>query len=423
MKKIKLLRTASLAITVTLVSFFGNVETKASTTDEFIYQSAYGWWNETGYDTNKITNRVVSGDFNGDGKDDIAAFYDYGNSETRIHVFLSDGSKFVYPSGYGWWSETGYNANKINGRVVSGDFNGDGKDDIGAFYDYGDGETRLHIFISDGSKFIYQSGYGWWNTTGYDANKITGRVVSGDFNGDGKDDIGAFYDYGNGETRLHTFLSNGSKFIYPSGYGWWKDTGYNANKITGKVVSGDFNGSGGEDVAAFYDYENSQTRIHVFLANTNTNSGESASRQALLNVAKSQIGYAAGSYKYTKYGEWYGLPYDEWCAMFVSWCSNQAGIGTNIIPNHASCLAGVNWFKNNGIWKSRASGYIPKQGDLIYYDYGNNGTIDHVGIVESVSNGTITSIEGNVGGGNGIVARQYHSLNNGDILGYGIPNM
>lgn len=151
--------------------------------------------------------------------------------------------------------------------------------------------------------------------------------------------------------------------------------------------------------------------------------GSQNGRQALLSVAKSQIGYTAGSNKYTKYGDWYGLPNADWCAMFVSWCANEAGIGTNIIPKHASCGVGINWFKSNGTWKSRVSGYTPIQGDLIYYDYENDGFIDHVGIVESVSNGTITSIEGNVGGGNGIVARQYHSLNNTDIIGYGTPNM
>ena len=36
-------------------------------------------------------------------------------------------------------------------------------------------------------------------------------------------------------------------------------------------------------------------------------------------------------------------------------------------------------------------------GDIIFFDWGNNGTIDHVGIVESVSGGTVNIMEGNSG--------------------------
>jgi hypothetical protein len=156
--------------------------------NSFAYQSANGWWSTTGYDANKITDRVVSGDFNGDGKTDVAGFYDYGNSETRIHVWLAGSNTFNYQSGYGWWSATGYNAASIT-NVVAGDFDGNGKDDIAVVYNYGNSETRIHVFLSDGTKFVYKSEYGWWNATGYDANRIKDRVVSGDFNKDGNLDI------------------------------------------------------------------------------------------------------------------------------------------------------------------------------------------------------------------------------------------
>lgn len=232
----------------------------------FSYQSPDGWWNAGGYDPNMITNRVVAGDFNGDGKDDIAAFYDYGNVETRVHVWLSTGKSFTYQGENGWWNATGYNANRITGKVVSNDFNGDGKDDIAAFYDYGSGKTKLHVWLSNGKSFNYQGQDGWWNTTGYNSNMISDRVVTGDFNNDGKGDIAAFFDYGNSETRIHIWTSSGSSFSYQSPDGWWKTTGYNANKITGRVAAGDFNSDGKTDIAAFYDYGAGQTRIHIWLS-------------------------------------------------------------------------------------------------------------------------------------------------------------
>src|SRR5690606_7229825 len=114
---------------------------------------------------------------------DIVAFYDYGNENAKMHLWRGQGSSFTYS----WpWSVSGYNVEKISGRVVSGDFDNDGFiDDVAAFYDYGNGQTKMHLWRSNGSTFTYS----WiWSTSGYDCDKITGRVVSGDFDNDGYHD-------------------------------------------------------------------------------------------------------------------------------------------------------------------------------------------------------------------------------------------
>ena len=46
--------------------------------------------------------------------------------------------------------------------------------------------------------------------------------------------------------------------------------------------------------------------------------------QRLLDVARGELGYAEGAQNYTKYGEWAGDPYAEWCAEFICWCVDQA---------------------------------------------------------------------------------------------------
>ncbi|AEI32620.1 integrin-like repeat-containing cell wall-associated hydrolase [Clostridium acetobutylicum DSM 1731] len=240
-----------------------------STGKSFSYTDSNGWWSTpSGYTASRITG-AVAGDFNGDGKDDIATMYDYGNSETRIHVFTSTGSSFNYSGPSGWWSSTGYDSNRVKGRIVAGDFNGDGKTDIAAMYDYGNTASRIHVFTSTGSSFNYSGPNGWWSTpSGYDANKVTGRLVAGDFNGDKKADIAAMYDYGNTASRIHVFTSTGSSFSYTNSNGWWGvSSGYDANRVTGRVVAGDFNGDGSADIAAFYDYGNTASRIHVFTSN------------------------------------------------------------------------------------------------------------------------------------------------------------
>lgn len=229
----------------------------------------------TGYDPDKVTGRVVSGDFDRDGRwDDIAMFYDYGGGETRIHVFTSTGASFSYSGGSsGWWSATGYTAGQFTDRVVSGDFDRDGKeDDIAVFYDYGGGQTRIHVFQSTGSSFSYSGPSGWWSSYGYTASSITGRVVSVNINRNNKifDDIAVFYDYGGGLTRMHVFESDGSSFSYAGGLGWWSSYGYTAANITNKVVAIDTRSgvSGGKisDVLAFYNYGTATSKYHIWRA-------------------------------------------------------------------------------------------------------------------------------------------------------------
>lgn len=225
-----------------------------------------------GYTPSKVTGRVVSGDFDRDNNwDDIAMFYDYGGGQTRIHVLKGYTNSFGYSGSSGWWNTSGYTANRITDRVVSGDFDRDGKeDDIAAFYDYGGGQTRIHVWKSTGSSFSYQGSSGWWSTYGYTASKITGRVVSVNIDRDGKifDDIAVFYDYGGGQTRMHVFESNGSSFTYSGSNGWWSTYGYTASKITGRVVPIDTRSglSGGKisDILALYDYGTNTPKFHIW---------------------------------------------------------------------------------------------------------------------------------------------------------------
>ena len=69
---------------------------------------------------------------------------------------------------------------------------------------------------------------------------------------------------------------------------------------------------------------------------------------SLIEVAKAEIGYTETGNNDTKYGEWYGLNNQAWCAMFVSWCYDKAGLGNNIKSQSkkgfASCAHGLKFF-------------------------------------------------------------------------------
>ncbi len=172
--------------------------------------------------------------------------------------------------------------------------------------------------------------------------------------------------------------------------------------------------------------------------NTHINTGDQAAD--IVAVAETQVGYlegslsgtTAGSNNYTKYGKWYadyfsspGFAYGAWCAMFVSWCANQAEIPSSIMYYHASCTTAVREWKNRGLFHAR-SGYTPKAGDIIYFGSGNEST--HVGIVRYASGGYVYTIEGNTSGQNGEVNegggcfKKSYSLSYSRILGYASPN-
>lgn len=134
----------------------------------------------------------------------------------------------------------------------------------------------------------------------------------------------------------------------------------------------------------------------------------------LLAVASSQIGNVGGEL----YWKWYGFQEPvEWCACFVSWCADQSNLVENDgIPKFASCSReGVPWFMEKQRW--RGNDYSPCPGDLVFFDWNEDGQADHVGIVERIEKNTLYTIEGNV---EDTCRRCSYSSESSWILGYGI---
>lgn len=113
---------------------------------------------------------------------------------------------------------------------------------------------------------------------------------------------------------------------------------------------------------------------------------------------------------------------DEWCATFVSAVAIEVGY-TDIIPTECGCGQMIALFKELGCWIENDA-CVPDPGDVIFYDWEDDGKGDntgwpnHVGIVEKVSDGVITVIEGNY---NCEVKRRTIKVNGKYIRGYGVP--
>lgn len=151
-------------------------------------------------------------------------------------------------------------------------------------------------------------------------------------------------------------------------------------------------------------------------------------RNKLVQIAQAEIGTCepTGDDKYIQV--WNTLGHTKfalnvaWCAIFVTWCKIHAGISSNVVPDYASCNAGMKWFKDKAKFQfSKAYGgnYVPLTGDIVFFtgNYSKTNS-SHTGIVEKVEGNVLYTIEGNT---SDAVHERKYDLSNKYILGYGTP--
>ena len=141
--------------------------------------------------------------------------------------------------------------------------------------------------------------------------------------------------------------------------------------------------------------------------------GTRPGNQAVVDIAKSQVGNVGGQ----PYWSWYGFNSRvEWCACFVSWCYGQMGL---FEPRFAACQSqGIPWFQSHGQWGGRDYANIAP-GDAIFFDWDLDGSADHVGIVVGTDGSRVYTVEGNSGDACKIKS---YSLTYECIKGYGLMN-
>lgn len=122
----------------------------------------------------------------------------------------------------------------------------------------------------------------------------------------------------------------------------------------------------------------------------------------IVETALQEIGTTERPINKTKYGKWYGLDGQPWCAMFVSWVYAQCGLSKKVAAQSskgfASCDAGLKWFAKRG--KLVPVGQADA-GDLVFFQFDDDAQPDHVGIV--VKNNkrlkSLVCVEGNTSAG------------------------
>lgn len=223
--------------------------------------------------------------------------------------------------------------------------------------------------------------------------------------------------------NTHTLSVNKEMQLYEAGYHYvYKKSekinvvdGSNSKAIKVKLPDNSFAWVLREDVSYDKDKNLIASRdVKAYYTGNKDDENINGYRENIANIACREEGYTEGQGNRTKYGDWYGIN-AEWCAIFVSWCANKAGINEDIIPKHSYCLDGANWFIEHKCWYS-PNEYIPKKGDITYFYQGNG--INHVGVVVKVTNDSIITMEGNM---SNKVLKMSHKLNDDSIAGYGVP--
>ena len=153
----------------------------------------------------------------------------------------------------------------------------------------------------------------------------------------------------------------------------------------------------------------------------------------VLSIAQSYLGVEMGSAEHKKIVDAYNsvnpkpvgytVKYsDDWCDVFVTTVFQQAGL-SSLIGRECGVQRHIGIMQQKGIWQGKV---LPKAGDVITFDWDGGGFADHIGIVESVKDGIVTTIEGNsspyTSSGNTKVNRKTYNWNASYIKGYARPN-
>ena len=199
-------------------------------------------------------------------------------------------------------------------------------------------------------------------------------------------------------------------YNFGNGYISWAKTNYGGYSYANAV---EFSAMQAQRLG-WEKYGDTQYPAHVLRYYPYGRAFTSGGNQAIVEVALTQLGNEGGQ----PYWSWYGFGGRvEWCACFASWCADQCGyLESGIIPKFSLCSDGVNWFKGKRQWQDK--NYEPQAGDLIFFDWGSDGSIDHVGIVEKCENGTVYTVEGNSGDA---CKQQSYPVGSSSIYGYGCP--
>ena len=381
-----------------------------------------------------------------------------------------DGGKY-YVGSQGWWvkdakkpadaqkspeKKTGWSKNGNSWYYYDAQGNQIKNAWVGSYWIGSDGKMVTDRWV-DGGKY-YVGSQGWWEK---DAVKKTGWSQTGNtwFLYDNEGNIvknrwsGNYWLGSDGKMVTNSWVDGGKYYVGADGKwvsdalkpgetrkGWTKagSTWYffndKGNQVKNAWVGNYWIGSDGKMVTNSWvdggKYYVGNDGKWVKGAATGNGSG---ALNNVLSIAQSYLGVEMGSAEHKKIVDAYNsvnpkpvgytVKYsDDWCDVFVTTVFQQAGL-SSLIGRECGVQRHIGIMQQKGIWQGKV---LPKAGDVITFDWDGGGFADHIGIVESVKDGIVTTIEGNsspyTSSGKTKVNRKTYNWNASYIKGYARPN-
>lgn len=202
------------------------------------------WYTSPTFDLGRVGDRLTVGYYDGDKKADVAMAYSMDDGSMSMHLWVSTGSAFTELQ----TNPSDVSPSRVGDRMASGDFNEDGRDDIVMAHQNADFTFSYHVW-SAGSSYLGT----WYTSdrppATFNQNLVDDRLIAGNYAGDGKADVALSYDVGNGRMRIYRWTSTGSDFrdlVYPEYHG------FDVANVLGRVGSGDVNADGKDDIVMAY---------------------------------------------------------------------------------------------------------------------------------------------------------------------------
>ena len=381
-----------------------------------------------------------------------------------------DGGKY-YVGSQGWWvkdakkpadaqkspeKKTGWSKNGNSWYYYDAQGNQIKNAWVGSYWIGSDGKMVTNSWV-DGGKY-YVGSQGWWEK---DAVKKTGWSQTGNtwYLYDNEGNIvknrwsGNYWLGSDGKMVTNSWVDGGKYYVGADGKwvsdalkpgetrkGWtkagstWHFYNDKGNQVKNAWVGNYWIGSDGKMVTNSWvdggKYYVGTDGKWVKGAATGNGSG---ALNNVLSIAQSYLGVEMGSAEHKKIVDAYNsvnpkpvgytVKYsDDWCDVFVTTVFQQAGL-SSLIGRECGVQRHIGIMQQKGIWQGKV---LPKAGDVITFDWDGGGFADHIGIVESVKDGVVTTIEGNsspyTSSGNTKVNRKTYNWNASYIKGYARPN-
>ena len=381
-----------------------------------------------------------------------------------------DGGKY-YVGSQGWWvkdakkpadaqkspeKKTGWSKNGNSWYYYDAQGNQIKNAWVGSYWIGSDGKMVTDSWV-DGGKY-YVGSQGWWEK---DAVKKTGWTQTGNvwYLYDNQGNLvknrwsGNYWLGSDGKMVTNSWVDGGKYYVGADGKwvsdalkpgetrkGWTKagNTWYffndKGNQVKNAWVGNYWIGSDGKMVTNSWVDEG---KYYVGADGKWVKGGATGNGSTTLNnvlsIAQSYLGVEMGSAEHKKIVDAYNsvnpkpvgytVKYtDDWCDVFVTTVFQQAGL-SSLIGRECGVQRHIGIMQQKGIWQGKV---LPQAGDVITFDWDGGGFADHIGIVESVKDGIVTTIEGNsspyTSSGNTKVNRKTYNWNASYIKGYARPN-